>query len=83
MRTADRKHVITVINYCMSLSLGDITDDGETETQSIQRISTNRPPLKVVKASDDELSAHQARLENINKASGEGCVWLKEESISK
>ncbi len=32
---------------------------------------------KVIKASDDELAAHQAMLEKLQSASGGQCVWLK------
>ena len=39
----------------------------------------NRKPLKIIKASDAELTAHQQRLESINEASDGGCAWLKTE----
>lgn len=61
----------------VTLSLGDASNDGEQEVQTIQRLSTDRPPLKVIRATDDELATHQQRLEAINKASNEQCVWMK------
>jgi DNA polymerase-3 subunit epsilon len=38
------------------------------------RVSTDRPALKVIRCNDEELTAHQQRLEAIEKASG-GCIW--------
>lgn len=43
----------------------------------VQKLTAERPPLKVVKASADELAAHEQRLMQIQKASGDKCVWLK------
>jgi len=40
------------------------------------RSITNRPKLKVIPSNDDEINAHQQRLEAIEKASG-GCLWNK------
>jgi len=64
----------------VTLLLGDSDGEGETEAMTIQRISSDRSPLKVIKASDDELAAHQLRLEAINQASDDSCVWLKLDS---
>jgi DNA polymerase-3 subunit epsilon len=53
---------------------GASTDDyGEESAGGIQRLPANRPRLKVVRASPEELEAHQLQLE----AMGEACVWLK------
>ncbi|MCG7534748.1 DNA polymerase III subunit epsilon [Pseudoalteromonas sp. OOF1S-7] len=41
---------------------------------TIRRLSAERPPLKVVMASADELDAHEARMELVNKASGQS-LW--------
>lgn len=37
----------------------------------------NLQPVKVIKASADELAAHEAMLEKLQTASGGQCVWLK------
>ncbi|NQZ53881.1 MAG: DNA polymerase III subunit epsilon [Piscirickettsiaceae bacterium] len=37
----------------------------------------NRGPLRVIKASDDELAAHVAKLQRVDKASDGKCVWLR------
>ena len=42
----------------------------------VRRIPPNRPPLAIVRATADELAAHQARLAAIDKTSGGACVWL-------
>lgn len=64
----------------VTLLLGDSDDEGETEARAVQRISSDRAPLKVIKASDDELAAHQQRLEMINKSSDGSCVWMNLET---
>ena len=38
------------------------------------RVSADRPALKVIRCNDEELTAHQQRLEAIEKASGT-CIW--------
>ena len=40
----------------------------------VKRVSADRPALKVIRCSDEELAAHQQRLEAIEKASG-ACIW--------
>lgn len=60
----------------ISLSLADEQEDGETGQARIQRLPTDRPKLKVIKASEEELKSHQEQLENIQKNSGD-CVWLR------
>ena len=40
----------------------------------LKRVSADRPALKVICCSDEELAAHQQRLEAIEKASG-ACIW--------
>lgn len=54
--------------------------DGEDEANSnnaggtIQRLNTNRPALKVVSASVEELALHEAKLKSL----GDGCLWQAE-----
>lgn len=43
--------------------------------QEIRKLDGDRPALKVIRADERELSAHQERLEAIDKASGGACVW--------
>ena len=57
--------------------------EGQEATQqqsagAILRVSRDRSPLRVIKASDQELELHQQRLAAINKSSNGTCVWLVE-----
>ncbi|MCK5355114.1 MAG: DNA polymerase III subunit epsilon, partial [Methyloprofundus sp.] len=47
--------------------------DGAVE-QEIQRLSSDRPALKIIQCSSDELAEHQKTLEMLEKSSG-ACVW--------
>ncbi|MBT3045382.1 MAG: DNA polymerase III subunit epsilon [gamma proteobacterium symbiont of Ctena orbiculata] len=60
-----------------SLVLDGVSSDefGEVSVSGIQRLPTNRPKLKVVQASRQELEVHELQL----KAMGEACVWLKQD----
>ena len=46
---------------------------GDGSVDTIQRLPSNRPALKVVHANQQELDAHKLQLD----AMGECCVWLK------
>ncbi|OGT19167.1 MAG: DNA polymerase III subunit epsilon [Gammaproteobacteria bacterium RBG_16_57_12] len=60
------------------LFLGGNSDTGGVAgTTMIRRLSKDRPRLKVLLAHDDELTAHQARLDAIDKTSGGNCLWKK------
>ena len=55
---------------------GDTTDGEQDETVSaIRRLTTPRQALKVIRASDAELSLHREKLQQINKSSGQACRW--------
>ena len=59
----------------VSLNMSDSSDGGEMNTAStIRRLSTTRPPLRVIAASAQELDDHHKKLDAIKAASGE-CVW--------
>ena len=60
----------------VTLLLGDQDVDNASQVQNIRRVSADRPPLKVIRASEQELAAHQQRLQAINDASDGECVWL-------
>jgi DNA polymerase-3 subunit epsilon len=53
-------------------------DQAGTEDQQpgkeAKRLCADRPALKIIRCNDDELKAHQLRLEALEKASG-ACVW--------
>jgi DNA polymerase-3 subunit epsilon len=59
------------------LLLGGGAEEGEAGTaERIRRISSERAALAVVRATDEELQAHQSRLDAIDKASG-GAIWRR------
>lgn len=59
----------------VTLSLGDSDRPGQQENSTIQRLDSGRKPLRVIKASEQELERHRRRLNDICKVSGEKCVW--------
>jgi len=62
----------------VSLSLGIHRVSGTSGARvGSRRLTTQRPPLVVVRADAEELVAHQARLAAIDEASGGECLWLK------
>lgn len=59
-----------------ALSLGgNETSETEEPKLEVHTFNRNRKPLKIVKATAEELAAHEERLNNIKKASG-NCLWL-------
>lgn len=44
------------------------------------RRSGDRPPVRVLRAGEDELAAHRQRLEAIDAVAGAGCLWLREDA---
>jgi len=60
----------------LNISDQQSSDSGEVNAQSgIRRLSDKRPPLRVVKANEEELVLHQQKLDAIVKNSGH-CVWM-------
>ncbi len=49
--------------------------DGDDSQEAIIRVSSDRPRLKVIQASEAELQRHAEKLEVIDKVSGGNCVW--------
>ena len=62
------------------LSLDGVGGEGsEHETaEPVRRINTGRPALKVIRANDEEIQAHNERLDAVDKAHGTACVWRSE-----
>ncbi|WP_101759467.1 DNA polymerase III subunit epsilon [Oceanicoccus sp. KOV_DT_Chl] len=55
---------------------GDDNQEGGGEADTaIRRLAADRPTLKVVRASAEELAAHELRLEEIDKASDGNTQW--------
>jgi DNA polymerase-3 subunit epsilon len=66
-----------------ALSLGANGEDDGDETGggvTIRRINEQRPKLKVITASPEEIKAHEDMLALISKKSGDNCLWNALES---
>jgi DNA polymerase-3 subunit epsilon len=61
-----------------SLGLGYESTDQNTAPAAPEKISMQRAPLRVITASTEELEAHARRLQQIQKSSGNNCLWLAE-----
>jgi DNA polymerase-3 subunit epsilon len=64
------------------LQLGTDEQLGSATKKGARKFDSKRSPLKVIRASDEELNAHQQRLEAIAKESGDNCVWLRAEQAA-
>ncbi|WP_020209651.1 DNA polymerase III subunit epsilon [Gilvimarinus chinensis] len=56
-------------------SSGNSGDEGSDGAGEIRRLSPERAPLPVLRATDHELECHQKKLADIDKASGGNCLW--------
>jgi len=62
----------------LSLEGEEDGESGEGEASGIRRLPADRPPLRVVRASAEELARHEQRLAAIDKASGGKTLWRAE-----
>lgn len=64
-----------------ALALGGQQGDGSggDGEEQIIRLSADRPRLKVLRATVEEIEAHKAKLATLDKASGGNCLWLQQE----
>lgn len=65
-----------------SLSLGGNQNKeggGDVASGEIRRLASGRVPLPIIRANATELLAHQEKLEQIRKSSGDNCLWLAEQ----
>lgn len=58
-----------------ALSLDGNSQEGGADAVAIRPLDGNRPSLKIVRAQEDEIGAHEARLDVIDKGSAEGALW--------
>ncbi|WP_075187909.1 DNA polymerase III subunit epsilon [Teredinibacter haidensis] len=64
----------------LALSGNQVDGSGGAEgEEQVVRIATDRPRLKVLRASEEELAQHEAKLTTVDKVSGGNCLWLKSE----
>ena len=63
----------------LALAQNDGEDDASagdsTEGEAIRRLSSSRPPLRVIRASEDELQRHSAKLDRIAAGASGQCLW--------
>lgn len=73
---------LTMTGGQTTLSLGGAqgSEAGLQSSEAIRMLSSQRRPVKVIRASEEELARHQERLAVLDKASGGNCVWNKLDS---
>lgn len=61
---------------------GADSDTGTEMPEQIRRLAPDRPPLRIIRASQEEIAQHRDRLAAIASSSGGPCVWqnLEDES---
>jgi len=58
------------------LSFNDSMEEGDTDVVSkLERIDSNRPQLKIIKANELELMEHKNMLQRLDKSSDGNCQW--------
>ncbi|MEE9358166.1 DNA polymerase III subunit epsilon [Candidatus Vondammii sp. HM_W22] len=68
---------LTMTGGQIVLSLDGLSDSQGAAVGEIRRISPERTGLRVIRASSDELDAHEARLDFIEKRSDGNCHWRR------
>jgi|TARA_Y100000310_G_scaffold218241_2_gene219455 DNA polymerase-3 subunit epsilon len=64
----------------VNLALGEGEASGSADSSSgPRRLTDDRPPLLVIKASKEEIRRHEEKLVEIEKVSGGSCVWRDDE----
>ena len=62
-----------------TLSLGGHSNDLSADSEIIRprKVNADVSKLKVIRATNDEITLHEKRLSAINEISGGSCLWLK------
>ncbi len=60
-----------------SFSLGYEESVQQDRGVASQKLESRRKPLKVIRATSEEMAAHEARLQEIDEKADNGCLWLK------
>ena len=74
---ADVYLLMTGGQTALSLGGSQAKEKGGDNIEVVRPISTSRPALKVLNATQSELLVHEQKLDAIAKASGDNCVWLR------
>lgn len=64
----------------VALSLGGAEEGLKNGASPIRRLPADRAPLRVVRASGDELLLHNERLQEVDQASSGQCLWVQQEA---
>jgi DNA polymerase III subunit epsilon len=73
---------LTMTSGQSSLSLKEEPDEAANISSKQRKLDPNRASIPVLSATEAELQLHRERLEDIDKNSGEGCLWLQLEAES-
>jgi len=60
-----------------SLSLRQENSQAARHHKEARKLDPNRPPLTVLKATEEEMADHRRRLAEIDESSADGCLWLQ------
>lgn len=63
-----------------SLLLSEDESEGSNRRRRNKKHNVQREKIAVIKAGDDELTAHEQRLQDLAESSDEGCLWLQLEA---
>jgi len=58
----------------------DSDGSGRQQASPIRRLAAERAPTRIIRASAEEIAAHQARLAAIEKAAGAPALWARQEA---
>lgn len=61
----------------VTLSLDGRQEGQLAAAQQIRRLDSNRKPLRIIRATEEELVLHQERLQYLDNKSEGACLWLK------
>jgi len=61
----------------VALSLDGVREGTAAQAAVPQRLCADRPPLRIVRATAEEVAAHANYLEIISKKSGGACLWTR------
>ena len=63
-----------------SLLLNEDESEGSNRRRRNKKRDVQREKIAVIKAGEDELAAHEQRLQDLAESSDEGCLWLQLEA---
>lgn len=72
---ADVYLMMTGGQVTFQLGAGESEDGGDSSEAGIRRLPAERRPLRVIRASADELAAHESSLDSIAASSADGALW--------